>query len=310
MIYSDTSKLALKLKKYKIGVTCCDAGSANIIFDFLHSLSINHFLIYIEGPAINICKAKFPNKINMTLNVFLDEIDFLITGTSWSSSIEHDIRLIAKSRNIRTVATLDHWTSYKERFQFNSQFILPDEIWVFDKYALNIAKKEFKKTPIALLKNFYLENQIKNIKLKSNLKNFGQQKIVYISEPIRTKWLENEICSGEFQALNFFVKNLKILNIKYDCNFILRLHPSEKKEKYVNWLSSTNFLKKEISTSCSPISDHLSDADLVLGCQSNLLAIALLAGKKVISTLPPWAPSCCLPQPGIMHLKTFPGVNI
>ena len=154
-----------------------------------------------------------------------------------------------------------------------------------------------------------MENQVNNIKLGSDFKISDQKKIVYILEPIRKKWLRNESCSGEFQALNFFVKNLKVLNINYNCSLVLRLHPSENEEKYVQWLNSTYFLKKKISTSSTPINYDLSDADLVLGCESYLLAVALHAGKKVISTLPPWAPECCLPHSGILHLKAMSGIN-
>jgi len=40
----------------------------------------------------------------------------------------------------------------------------------------------------------------------------------------------------------------------------------------------------------------------VVGCESFALVVALAAGRRVCSTLPPWAPPCRLPQPGIVRL--------
>jgi hypothetical protein len=33
------------------------------------------------------------------------------------------------------------------------------------------------------------------------------------------------------------------------------------------------------------------------------MVIALAAGRKVVCTLPPWAPECTLPHDGLIHLK-------
>ena len=79
MYYLNIFKLANQLKKYKIGITCCDAGSANIIFELLDSLSLTNFEICLEGPAVTICKIKFPNKINLPVNIFIERVNFLIT---------------------------------------------------------------------------------------------------------------------------------------------------------------------------------------------------------------------------------------
>ena len=53
--------------------------------------------------------------------------------------------------------------------------------------------------------------------------------VLYILEPIRDIWDEKSNIKGEFQALEFFIKNLKLLNLNKNCNIILRIHPSEKR---------------------------------------------------------------------------------
>ena len=51
------------------------------------------------------------------------------------------------------------------------------------------------------------------------------------------------------------------------------------------------------------LSDALSRAKWVAGCQTYAMTLALKAGRIVFGTLPPWAPVCVLPHEGIIHLK-------
>ena len=72
--------------------------------------------------------------------------------------------LLAKNKNKKLIAYLDHWVNYRERFIYKKKIIQPNEIWVSDHFALNAAKKIFKKIPIKLKKNYYyyfLKNKIK-----------------------------------------------------------------------------------------------------------------------------------------------------
>lgn len=257
MIYSDTSLLAKKLKNKKIGVSCCDAGAANIIFSMLEALNICDFVICLDGPAIQICKKYFDGKLNYSKNKFFNNINFLLTGTSWSSNLENEIRNIAIRKGIQSVVALDHWTNYKNRFYFKDEYILPNEIWVFDEYAFKIAQGDFLDITVKLYKNFYMENEIKIIKNFDIKNETNKTKIVYILEPIRKKWLDNETVSGEFQALDYFVKNMSVLKINFDSHLILRLHPSENEKKYSRWLNKSSFSKKEIVTSITPVENQL-----------------------------------------------------
>ena len=43
-------------------------------------------------------------------------------------------------------AFLDHWVNYQGRFVYKKRMVLPDEIWVVDKYAENLAQRQFKGT--------------------------------------------------------------------------------------------------------------------------------------------------------------------
>ena len=64
-----------------------------------------------------------------------DTSSVVITGTGWSSDLEHQARKLAFSRNIPSVAVLDHWVNYRERFKRNGTSQLPGELWVSDAEA-------------------------------------------------------------------------------------------------------------------------------------------------------------------------------
>ena len=53
------------------------------------------------------------------------------------------------------------------------------------------------------------------------------------------------------------------------------------------------------------LQESISKSSFVVGCESFALVIALLAGKEVYCSLPPWAPNCRLPHDGLVHLKNF-----
>ena len=101
----------------------------------------------------------------------------LITTTSLNNFFEFQAKNLCKNKDIKIVSIIDNWINYKMRFVYKKKLILPDEIWVFDKFAFRKSKKIFKKTKIIQKRNFYLEEISKKIKLYKN-KNY----ILYICE--------------------------------------------------------------------------------------------------------------------------------
>ena len=64
----------------------------------------------------------------------------LISGTGWESSLEHHSRKIAAQKGIYNITLLDHWVNYNERFERDGDIVLPNEIWVTDGEALEMAR--------------------------------------------------------------------------------------------------------------------------------------------------------------------------
>ena len=51
------------------------------------------------------------------------------------------------------------------------------------------------------------------------------------------------------------------------------------------------------------LAEAIGRVSYVAGCETYAMVIALAAGRKVVCTLPPWAPECTLPHDGLIHLK-------
>ena len=68
----------------------------------------------------------------------------LLTGAGWASNLEHDARRLASVARIPSIAVIDHWVNYTQRVEREGVVILPEEIWVSDPYAAEIAKELFK----------------------------------------------------------------------------------------------------------------------------------------------------------------------
>ena len=158
---------------------------------------------------------------------------------------------------------------------------------------------------IELKVNLYLSQTVNKIIKKKITKN-SSIRVLYVLEPMRTKWSDNGEL-GEFDALNYFMNNLDQLSLGSEPEIVLRPHPSDPPDKYNNWLSKISYTK--ISLDSSPnLETSISLSNVVVGCQTMAMVIALNAGKRVISSLPPWAPSCALPHLGIEKMATQPPV--
>lgn len=295
--------------KKPICVAAHDAGAANIIAGIIEKIPSEALTLSVDGAAIKIFENYFPNLKNVDLSLAIAGANTLLSGTSGTSNHEHHARKLAKQAGIESIAVVDHWVNYSLRFERNGAIVLPDEIWVTDEYAKKIAENEFLQTPIVQIPNHYLESALLKIAPVSPTKN--SFKILYILEPITQKWGNSGVL-GEFQALNYFLESVPILFSNQNIEVILRPHPSEKPEKYKDWVDSLppkysngkHTLNVRIDHYQS-LTDLISWSQIVLGCESYALVIALLSGRRTISSIPPNTQRCRLPHAGIEHLSAL-----
>lgn len=292
-----------KVLNKSIAIVANDAGAAAHIFAWLESglLNFNECMFCLEGPAAKMLKLQQPNIELHSLEDTLIGAKTLISGTGWSSSLEYDARVLAKKKNIKSIAVIDHWVNYKERFIKNNEEVLPDVIWVSDTYAHKQASLCFPNIEIIEQRNDYLLKQLEKVN-NQKIKRLGKStNILYVLEPIRDPWAGNTV-AGEYQALDFFINSIPFLNFGDKFSLILKPHPSDPENKYEEWLNSINlsniFIEEEKS-----LSNLIAWSDVVVGCETYAMVVAVSANKRVISSLPKHAHNCRLPFEEIEHLN-------
>jgi len=303
----------LKIKNgSNILIVCHDAGGAEVISSWVRRNHGSQYRFVLDGPAV----AVFENKLKglefggqANLVQFIEKSDMVLTGTGWASNLEKMAIRLAKDHGIKVVSFLDHWCNYRERFELNGEQILPDELWVGDVYAMELAKKIFCDTPIRLIENPYLMDIRDEIGLFSE-KPGGKSDcihILYICEPVsphalRKSGRKDGFGYTEFEAMDLFVSHLHGLGESMgQIEVRIRLHPSEPPDKYVCYAGkASNQLEITISQGHALVED-CAWSDWVVGMNSMALVVALETGKNVFCCIPGQSKPRSLPHDGIQN---------
>jgi hypothetical protein len=303
-----------------IAIVAHDAGAANHIFSWIGNDSP---ILYLTGPARALwrahhqrsgqaaCSESEPSiaqdwvelsSPESKLATALSGVATVITGTGWQSSLEHDARKVARERRIRSIAVIDHWVNYADRFVRNGEEVLPDEIWVSDDYAAAIARVTFPGVSVTQQANTYLAGLVAEVEaLKVEAPVGGNDRVLYLLEPIRKAWGTLEM-PGEILALDYFLMHRQCTPISRDAEIRLRLHPSDPPGKYDEWITRQTHHRVSLDKSTN-LAESIAWSNVVVGCQSYAMTVALACGRTVISSIPSWAPSCALPHKGIFKLS-------
>jgi hypothetical protein len=288
-----------------VAIVSHDAGGAEILSSWA-KLSLESFCLVVEGPAKKIFERKLGVINCFPLEQALSIADWVLCGTSWQSDLEKEAINLAKEYNKKVVSFIDHWVNYHERFMLNEKLVMPNEIWVGDQDAKNLATEFFPNIQVTLKVNpYFIELKSEFEKISHDVKFDDQGIILYVCEPIREHALlkfGNERFWGftEEEALIFFIENLSVLKDSIK-EIRIRPHPSEQPEKY-NWVHKKSKLNIVISDQKSLIED-IATANIIVGCESMAMVVGLQAGKRVISSIPPGGKVCGLPHSGIQHLQ-------
>jgi len=301
-------------------VVAHDAGAANHIFAWLGD---EQPTLCLAGPARTLWLARLKIKrqvpapesglpperdsvqsplLESGLAAAIAGAATVITGTGWESSLEHNARKLARVRGIHSIAVIDHWTNYAERFARNGEQVLPDGIWVSDPYAAEIAQAAFPTVRVVQQANAYLAGLVAEVESRQPPAAVqGNDRVLYVLEPIRHVW--GELAEpGEFLALDYFMAQRQRARVALDAEIRLRAHPSDPPGKYDAWLARQANPRVNLDRSAT-LTDALAWSNMVVGCQTYAMVLALACGRTVISAIPPWAPPCVLPQPEIILLS-------
>jgi hypothetical protein len=250
----------------------------------------------MKGPAAALWQSRFGTTATLSVEDAVDRAAAVLTGTGWASDLEHTARTRASARGFPSIAVIDHWVNYRERFNRDGEEVLPDEIWVTDDYAAALARQEFAGIPVRLKPNLYLEEQLAKVPPLDD----ADQEVLFVAEPVRSDW--DRDVPGEFQALDYFMERRADLEIPPDAAVRIRPHPSDPPDKYDAWITRWPGTRLDRSPD---LASALGGARWVVGCESYALVVALNAGRQAVSALPPWAPPCRLPHQEIVRLATL-----
>jgi len=273
----------------------------------------------VAGPAETLFRARLGTTIVSypTLEEALASAQVLISGTGWASDLEHRARRLASQRGIPSIAVLDHWVNYIERFQREGDRQLPDALWVADAEAAALATAVLPSVPVLQLQNLWLKGICTTVQRLRRKKDPRPRKparrLLYLLEPTRVAWNShpNRVSeAGEFQSLHYWLRQLPHLielgwvAPKHELESLaLRPHPSEQIGKYDAWITGVTSSWPIQLDRALALEESLAWSDAAFGCETQGLVAAMACGLPAFSTLPPWAPPCRLPHSSLMHIR-------
>ncbi|AFV96451.1 MULTISPECIES: hypothetical protein [unclassified Sulfuricurvum] len=291
--------------RMNIAVVSYDAGSSEILCALIREYFEHaswHIFAIPQSPMGHICKrynlpftpVDDPQKQLRSINP-----DMLLFGTGWQDKIERPYVTSCKEKGIPTVAILDHWSNYRERFGFPDigwEENLGDFTAVSDEKALSLAQSFNFPNPIAL-PNFYLRDMINQARQKEPHPN---NNLLFLSEPtdvvaLQTYGDKNYWGFTQYSALEDILKNFD----RFRCaGLTIRLHPSDNGSGYKKILKSYPHIRVQINEAAVfDLNDQLLNAKMIIGFDTMALYIAALLERPVLSYLPSKNRNFLLPIP-------------
>lgn len=295
-----------------IAVVAHDAGGAELVAH--HALRCGEpVLVTVDGPARPVFERLAVPSQHVTLDEAVARASWVLCGTSWQSDLEWRAMRRARATGRRVVAFLDHWTEYVDRFVRHSEPVRPDEVWVTDQMAKDIADRVLGGVPVVVAGNPYLDA------LEADARSRGLRETT--RETARVILMVTEATSAhalarygdgrhfgytEDEAARYFLEHVRTAFPAAE-RIILRPHPAESPDRY-SFLQSASPLPLVIDSGV-PLIEHLLVADGVAGCNTMAMVAALRLGRPVVSYIPPEGPSCALPHAAIVHLRELAGAG-
>jgi hypothetical protein len=268
-----------------------DAGGAEILASYVAQNALDCRLV-LAGPALEVFQRRLGAIQVHPLVEAIAASDWCLLGSGWQSELEWQALGEAKRLGKRAVTFLDHWVNYPERFERAGERRLPDEIWVGDEDALTLARGHFPDTPVTLVPNPYFDDvqrEIARAEAQRPPRGGPGAAVLFVLENLSghaRKRFDDERHFGytEFDALEYFFSRLGDLGLPI-AQITLRPHPTDPRDKYSAVVARHAPLAR-ISSGKSLL-EEIAEADVVVGCETMAMLPAVLAGKRVLCSVPP-----------------------
>ena len=278
--------------KKKYAVIVKDAGPSNQISCWCIKKK-NKINFSIRGQSKKIFYKRLGKFYNLNFKLAINNSEVVICGTG-GTQYEKEAMIYAKKNKKKLIIWLDHWAFYKKRLTFKKKKIIPNEIWVTDRYALKIAKQTFNCRVLLKPDYYYLRySNKKKIKIGKNLN------LLYLLGRINSQsYKNNKFGKIEISAFKNFIKEIN--PIKKQSRIIVRLHPSTKSKL----LNKVILSKKIFIYSNKNLIEDLNHANYVFGANSSSLYYALKLNKKLVNCISN-SKDFILPFKNLIKLKEF-----
>lgn len=287
-----------------IGVVAHDAGGAELISSYVRQQGLE-CLFTLSGPARSVVTRKLGAIEEVGLEELVDRCDQLLCGTSFLADVEWRALGLARVAGKRTVTFLDHWVNYRQRFERHGVWQFPDEVWVGDEIGLAIAKRELPEVTMRLVDNpFFVDVRCALATIARTPATTVGLRLLYVSEPLREDGLalygdERYWGYTEEEAVTHFLSQAEVFGPV--AKIVVRPHPQESADKY-EWVKKRFAFPIETGRSRTLL-EEIVDCDVVAGCATMAMVIGLLAGRRVVSCIPPGGRAEALPHPEIERIE-------
>ncbi len=293
-----------RVRKQKIGVISHDAGGAEILASYV-AQHPSEWMFVLGGPALKIFERRLGTVKLASLEDALAHCDWLLCGTGWQSEWEWRAFKLGREACKRTVAFLDHWVNYRERFVRNGEEQLPDEVWVGDSMAEALARACFTAMRVTVVPNPFFEDLKREVSAmhRPRATQADGRSVLFICENIcdgalRVYGDKHYFGYTEHDAIRHFLSNLDRLGEPV-LRVVMRPHPSDPPNKY-DWVRE-EYGPLIVQGGDKPLLEEIADSDIVAGCASMAMVVGVLAQRRVICCIPPGGKPCPLPHPEIEH---------
>jgi len=286
-----------------------DAGASEYLaYLILGEFDKANWIIYTldDSPASKIFK-RLGLKQNILKQVedfqYIERCDLIIYGTGWQVEFGKYVQKVVDKYRISSVALIDHWVNYKERFRDG---IFPKYILTMDKTAFDLAESIFENEDIEilLLKNYFLQDTKRKF---NSITKKTPDSVLFISEPTSTIAKKN---LGSTDAYGFTEYSVLSDILEEFDSVIIRLHPSDNFNKY------DDTLKRHINKNICIVNpyeetlvDTLSKSNLTIGFDGMAIFISYILGVKTVSYMPNSKRKLTIPIPKKYLINSLKELN-
>jgi hypothetical protein len=282
-----------------------DAGGAEVLASWVARRKEPCHLL-LAGPALSVFERRLGQAVTtIEMEQALRECKHFLTGSSWQSDLEWQVIRAARAQRKHVVTFLDHWGHYRERFIRHGEECLPDAVWTGDEEAYALATKLFPELTVNLVANPYFDdvrNSIAEFAAAADSDHTAGLRILFVCEPLSEHGRQefgDPLHWGytEFDALRHFFSQLSLLGSPVS-EAVIRPHPSERPGKYdalACELQDVAGIQVSVG-GANPLLQEIIQSDVVAGCESMAMVVGLIAGRRVVSAIPPGGRSSSLPH--------------